>query len=57
MLHGMIEAAAILLLLQQRKQGINRRTHAADEPQVDRRATAELLRPYVDLGDAGVSPR
>src|SRR5580658_8133582 len=57
MFHGLIEVSAVLFLLQQRKQGVNRRTHTADEPQMDRRAAAELLWPYVDLSDAGLSLR
>src|SRR4051794_32391313 len=56
-LDGLIEAPAILLLLQQREQGIKRNTHIANKTQMDRCATAELLRPNIDLGDASGSLR
>src|ERR1700692_2847772 len=57
MLDGPIQVLAILLLRQQREQGIERGSHVTDEPQMDRRATAELFRPDVNLRDASASLR
>src|SRR5712671_6983495 len=47
-----VEVRGVGLLLETRKERFDRGGHIADQAELDRRPAPEVLRPYVELGDA-----